>query len=121
MQHLKTMFIIKFKENRKKSKKNSISQKGIPLEMNSTHPFYPILIPNTSYVKNLLCSQFCIDSALVADAVDPETLGFTAWAPGYPKGAGDCVFTYVKVQLLCSSLIQFNIYIFKEHKYMQHK
>ena len=24
----------------------------IPLEMNSTHPFYPILIPNTSYVKN---------------------------------------------------------------------
>ena len=27
-------------------------------EMNSTQPFYPILIPNTSYVKkNSLCSQ----------------------------------------------------------------
>ena len=26
----------------------------IPLEMNSTHPFYPILIPNTSYVKNFI-------------------------------------------------------------------
>ena len=26
----------------------------IPLEMNSTHPFYPILIPNTSYVKKLI-------------------------------------------------------------------
>ena len=23
----------------------------IPSEMNSTHPFYPILIPNTSYVR----------------------------------------------------------------------
>ena len=23
----------------------------IPSEMNSTHPFYPILIPNTPYVK----------------------------------------------------------------------
>ena len=26
----------------------------IPLEMNSTHPCYPILIPNTSYVKNFI-------------------------------------------------------------------
>ena len=26
----------------------------MPLEMNSTHPFYPILIPNASYVKNFI-------------------------------------------------------------------
>ena len=28
----------------------------IPLEMNSTHPFYLFLIPNTSYVKFSFCS-----------------------------------------------------------------
>ena len=26
----------------------------IPSEMNSTHPFYPILIPNTSFVKKFI-------------------------------------------------------------------
>ena len=29
----------------------------MPSEMNSLHPFYPIWIPNTSYVKFLFCFQ----------------------------------------------------------------
>ena len=43
------------KKFRPKSSFLNIFQK-IPVEMNSTHPFYPILIPNTSYVIIFICS-----------------------------------------------------------------
>ena len=42
-----------FKKFKPKSLSLNIFQ--IPSEMNSTHPFYPILIPNTIYVKFSFC------------------------------------------------------------------
>jgi len=63
----------------------------------SALPIYIGLESNIAdYRRNIFKWSSPINSALVAGAVDPETLGFTAWAPGYPKGAGECVVTYVK-------------------------
>ena len=32
----------------------------VPSEMNSTHPFYPILIPNNPYMWNFYLTSFCL-------------------------------------------------------------
>ena len=60
---------------------------------------------NRPCVRGLI--DYCLASTLSADAVDPETPTFTAWASGYPNGPNDCVVTYVKVQ----SLNPYNVHL----------
>ena len=55
----------------------------IPSEMNSTHPFYPILIPNTSCVKDfiLLKSLFLTIFKIFLQKWTPHTLFTLFWYP----------------------------------------
>ena len=56
---LKSLKIFPISIFRSKCSFLNIFQKN-PLEMNSTHPIYPILIPNTSYVKNFIIQKIMI-------------------------------------------------------------
>ena len=86
-----------------------VTTRGISSDGNTQWVSY-IYIPKLFALKNWLCLYLILNdnlliiatatSTLVADVVDPEIPSFTSWASGYPRGSSDCVYTWVKVDIL---------------------